>query len=82
MIYQSIYRIFLSLFPSQTQQNPRGIHELDINEGNYKELKAIMTLRSGRQIQNPSLPTLLEEVDKDPKEKEKGKTNEKEASKS
>ena len=37
-------------FPSQPQKNPRGIHEVDTIEGNYKEVKAIMILRSGRQI--------------------------------
>ena len=40
-------------FPSQTQPNPRGIHELssssDPNPGN-DEVKAVVTLRSGREV--------------------------------
>ena len=68
--------------PSKPQQNPKGIHEVEINEGDYKGVKAIMTLRSGRQIQQPSLPTPLEEVGENPKEKEQENTIEEEASKS
>ena len=40
-----------------------------------------MTLRSGRQIQQPSLPTPLKEVEENLKEKEQEKPNEKEAPK-
>ena len=69
------------IFPYQPQQNPRGIDEVETNEGNYKKVKAIMTLKSGRQIQQPSLPTPLEEVDENPKEIDQGKIIEEEASK-
>ena len=48
-------------FLSQPLQNPRGMHEVDINEGNYKEVKVVMTLKNGRQIQ-PSFPISREEV--------------------
>ena len=45
-------------FPSQTQPNPRGIHELspysDPNPIN-DEVKAVVTLRSGREVK-PSAP--------------------------
>ena len=57
------------------------MHEVDNNEGNYKEVKAIMVLRIGRQIQQPFLPIPLKEVNESPKEKEQGKANEDEASK-
>ena len=45
-------------FPSQTQPNPRGMHELssssDPNPRN-DEVKAVVTLRSGREVK-PSAP--------------------------
>ena len=41
-----------------------------------------MTLRSGRQIQKPYFPIQIEETYENSKEKEQGKTNEKEGSKS
>ena len=53
-------------FPSQTQPNPRGMHELssssDPNPRN-DEVKAVVTLRSGREVK-PSAPKLAVE---DPK---------------
>ena len=43
-------------FPSQTQPNPRGVHEIaSISEPTPKidEVKAIITLRSGKQVEKP-----------------------------
>ena len=43
-------------FPSQTQPNPRGVHELLYsNEPAPKmdEVKAVITLRSGKEIEQP-----------------------------
>ena len=46
-------------FPSQTQQNPRGIHEIgsasDPNARIY-EVKAVVNLRSGKELR-PAEPT-------------------------
>ena len=42
-------------FPSQTQPNPRGVHELSSsNEPNPRidEVKAIITLRSGKEVKH------------------------------
>ena len=43
-------------FPSQTQPNPRGIHEIaSANEPapRMDEVKAIITLRSGKKVEQP-----------------------------
>ena len=43
-------------FPSQTQPNHRGVHELSFsNEPNPRidEVKAVITLRSGKQVKQP-----------------------------
>ena len=40
-------------FPSQTQPNPRGVHELSSSSEptpRMDEVKAIITLRSGKQV--------------------------------
>ena len=54
-------------FPSQTQQNPRGIHEIgsfsDLN-ARMDEVKAIITLRSGKEIEQP-MPKIAEETRKE-----------------
>ena len=45
-------------FPSQTQQNPRGMHEIGFaNDPNARidEVKAIVTLRSGKELR-PAVP--------------------------
>ena len=45
-------------FPSQTQQNPRGMHEIGpANDPNARidEVKAVVTLRSGRKLR-PAVP--------------------------
>ena len=44
-------------FPSQTQPNPRGLHEVSSSsEPNSKmdEVKAIITLRSGKELKQPA----------------------------
>ena len=65
-------------FLSHPQQKPRGIHEVNTNEESYMDVKSIMTLRNGRQIQKNSLPIPLEEVKENLKKKEQVKPNEKE----
>ena len=43
-------------FPSQTQPNPRGVHELSFSTEpapRMDEVKAIITLRSGKQVDQP-----------------------------
>ena len=50
-------------FPSQTQPNPRGLHEVSSsNEPNSRmdEVKAIITLRSGKELKQPA-PKALEQ---------------------
>ena len=50
-------------FPSQTQPNPKGAHEVSFsNELNpmMDEVKAIITLRSGKDLKQP-LPKAAEE---------------------
>ena len=45
-------------FPSQTQQNPRGMHEIGFaSDPNARiaEVKAVVTLRSGRELR-PAVP--------------------------
>ena len=54
-------------FPSQTQQNPRGIHEIGyVSDPNSRtnEVKAIITLRSGKEIEQP-VPKIVEETRKE-----------------
>ena len=51
-------------FPSQTQQNPRGVHEIvDSSETALKmdEVKAIIILRSGKKVEQP-VPKPLDEA--------------------
>ena len=60
-------------FPSQTQQNPRVVHEIaDSGETAPKmdEVKAVITLRSGKKVKQP-MPKPLDEAkegqDEEPK---------------
>ena len=51
-------------FPAQTQPNPRGIHEIgsaSFPAPRMDEVKAIITLRSGRQFNQP-VPKPVEET--------------------
>ena len=59
-------------FPSQTQQNPKGVLEIaDLSETTPKmdEVKAVITLRSGKKVEQP-MPKPLDEAkegqDKEP----------------
>ena len=43
-------------FPSQTQQKPRGVHEIDDSGETARkmdEAKAVITLRSGKKVEQP-----------------------------
>ena len=41
-------------FPSQTLPNPKGVHEVGSSSNlGMDEVKAIITLRSGREIEQP-----------------------------
>ena len=61
-------------FPSQTQQNPRGMHEIgSASDPNAKidEVKAVVTLRSGTELKpavpNPTkkAPTVVEPLEEE-----------------
>ncbi|RVW19766.1 hypothetical protein CK203_111517 [Vitis vinifera] len=44
-------------FPSQPHQNPKGVHEVESLEGEssqMKDVKALITLRSGKKIEKPT----------------------------
>ncbi|RVW18164.1 hypothetical protein CK203_106887 [Vitis vinifera] len=44
-------------FPSQPHQNPKGIHEVEAQEGEssqVREVKAVITLRSGKEVDLPT----------------------------
>ena len=56
-------------FPSQTLPNPKGVHEIGSSSNSrVDEVKAIITLRSGKKIEQP-VPMTGEETKKE-KEKE------------
>ena len=51
-------------FPSQTQQNPRGMHEIgSTSDPNARidEVKAVVTLRNGRELR-PAIPEPAKEA--------------------
>ena len=51
-------------FPSQTLPNPKGVHEVgSSNNSGMDEVKAIITLRSGKEVDQP-MPKLVEETRK------------------
>ncbi|KAL6319887.1 hypothetical protein AAG906_036959 [Vitis piasezkii] len=66
-------------FPSQPHQNPKGIHEVEAQEGEsskVREVKAVITLRSGKEVDQPtSKPKHDEEsvAEKEKSEEIKGK---------
>ncbi|RVW73755.1 Transposon Ty3-I Gag-Pol polyprotein [Vitis vinifera] len=64
-------------FPSQPHQNPKGIHEVEIHEGEssqVKDVKALITLRSGKKIEKPTpKPHVEEEEETKKREVMKGK---------
>ena len=48
-------------FPSQTLPNPKGVHEISSSSNSrLDEVKAIITLRSGKEIEQPMLMTAEE----------------------
>ena len=52
-------------FPSQTLPNPKGVHEVGSSSNSgVDEVKAIITLRSGKEIEQP-VPTTAEETCKE-----------------
>ena len=52
-------------FPSQTLPNPKGVHEIgSSNNSRMDEVKAIITLRSGKEIEQP-VPMTVEETEKE-----------------
>ena len=54
-------------FPSQTLPNPKGVHEIgSFSNSRIDEVKAIITLRSGKEIEQ-SVPKIAEETEKDKK---------------
>ncbi|KAL6334782.1 hypothetical protein AAG906_021546 [Vitis piasezkii] len=43
-------------FPSQPSQNPKGVHEVETQEGDsskLREVKVVITLRSGKEVDQP-----------------------------
>ena len=52
-------------FPSQTLPNPKGVHEIGSSSNlRMDEVKAIITLRSGKEIEQP-VPKIVEETRKE-----------------
>ena len=52
-------------FPSQTLANPKGVHEIGSSSNSrMDEVKAIITLRSGKEIEQP-VPKITEETRKE-----------------
>ncbi|RVW71945.1 hypothetical protein CK203_052543 [Vitis vinifera] len=57
--YKFEYTARKGRFPSQPNQNPKGVHEVESHEGEssqVKDVKALITLRSGKKLssQHPS----------------------------
>ncbi|RVW91019.1 hypothetical protein CK203_044150 [Vitis vinifera] len=54
--YQPQHSARKGKFPSQPHQNPKGIHEVEAQEGEsskVREVKAVITLRSGKEVDQP-----------------------------
>ena len=52
-------------FPSQTLANPEGVYEIGSSSNSrMDEVKAIITLRSGKEIEQP-MPKIAEETRKE-----------------
>ena len=52
-------------FPSQTLPNPKGVHEIGSSSNSrMDEVKAIITLRSGKEIEQP-VPMTAQETEKE-----------------
>ncbi|RVW24925.1 hypothetical protein CK203_079526 [Vitis vinifera] len=51
-------------FPSQPSQNPKSVHEVETQEGEsskLREVKAVITLRSGKEVDQPLLKVRQDE---------------------
>ncbi|RVW63902.1 Retrovirus-related Pol polyprotein from transposon 17.6 [Vitis vinifera] len=60
-------------FPSQLHQNPKGVHEVESLEGEssqIKDVKALITLRSGKKIEKLTPKPHVEEVEETKKVEE------------
>ena len=60
-------------FPSQPHQNPKGVHEVESHEresSQMKDVKALITLRSGKKIENPTPKPHVEEEEETTKGEE------------
>ena len=60
-------------FPSQPHQNPKGVHEVESLEGEssqMKDVKALITLRSGKKIEKLTPKPHVEEEEETKKEEE------------
>ncbi|RVW35749.1 Retrovirus-related Pol polyprotein from transposon 17.6 [Vitis vinifera] len=60
-------------FPSQPNQNPKGVHEVESHEGEssqVKDVKALITLRSGKKIEQPTPKPHVEKEEEIKKGKE------------
>ena len=65
-------------FPSQPHQNPKGIHEVETHEeksSQVRDVKALITLRSGKKVE---LPTPKPHVEEEEEEEEEGGNQRKE----
>ena len=66
-------------FPSQPYQNPKGIHKVEAQKGEtsmVREVKVVITLRSGKEVDLPTSKLEHEpenEVEKEKREESKGK---------
>ncbi|RVW22748.1 hypothetical protein CK203_099365 [Vitis vinifera] len=64
-------------FPSQSHKNPKGIHEVETHEGessHMRDVKALITLRSGKKVELPTpKPDVEEEEETVKREEIKGK---------
>ena len=64
-------------FPSQPHQNPKGTHEVETHKGEssqVRDVKALITLRSGKKVEPPTPKPYIEEDEETKKGEEmKGK---------
>ncbi|KAL6310555.1 hypothetical protein AAG906_004815 [Vitis piasezkii] len=61
-------------FPSQPQQNPKGIHEVEAHKGEssqVRDVKAMITLRSGKEVERPT-PKPYDETESAKKNRKEG----------
>ena len=70
-------------FPSQPHQNPKGVHEVESQEGEssqMKDVKALITLRSGKKIEKPIPKPHVEKEEEEIKKGDEMEDKEKEIS--